>query len=63
MISAPDHVFIAHTKDYEFFEGVNAKLLKYAADAGYERETMAVIPDGWGRPVYEVYHFVGPGHP
>ena len=61
MISAPDHVFIAHTKDYEFFEGVNARLLKYAADAGYERETMAVIPDGWGRPVYEVYRFVGPG--
>ena len=61
VISEPGHVFIAHTKEYEFFEGVNAKLLKYAADAGYERETMAVIPDGWGRPVYEVYHFVGWG--
>jgi 4-amino-4-deoxy-L-arabinose transferase-like glycosyltransferase len=61
VISEPDHVFIAHTTDYEFFQGVNAKLLKYAADAGYERAMMAVIPDGWGRPVYEVYHFVGPG--
>jgi 4-amino-4-deoxy-L-arabinose transferase-like glycosyltransferase len=63
MIAEPSHVFIAHTKDYEFFQGVNAKLLRYAAESGYERETMAVIPDGWGRPVYEVYHFVGPGHP
>jgi hypothetical protein len=61
MISEPGHVFIAHTKDYEFFEGVNAKLLKYAAESGYERAMLAVIPDGWGRPVYEVYHFVGPG--
>ncbi len=40
---------------------MNAKLLRYAADAGYERAMMAVIPDGWGRPVYEVYRFVGPG--
>jgi 4-amino-4-deoxy-L-arabinose transferase-like glycosyltransferase len=61
VISEPSHVFIAHTKDYEVFQGVNAKLLKYAAEAGYERETIAVIPDGWGRPVYQVYRFVGPG--
>ena len=61
MISEPGHVFIAHTQDYEFFQGLNAKLVNYAAKSGYEREMMAVIPDGWGRPVYEVYHFVGPG--
>jgi 4-amino-4-deoxy-L-arabinose transferase-like glycosyltransferase len=61
VISEPSHVFIAHTADYEFFQGVNAKLLRYAADAGYERAMMAIIPDGWGRPVYEVYRFVGPG--
>jgi len=61
VISEPSHVFIAHTMDYEFFQGVNAKLLRYAADAGYERAMIAVIPDGWGRPVYEVYRFVGPG--
>jgi 4-amino-4-deoxy-L-arabinose transferase-like glycosyltransferase len=60
VISEPGHVFIAHTRDYEFFQGVNAKLLKYAAESGYEPEMMAVIPDGWGRPVYQVYHFVGP---
>jgi 4-amino-4-deoxy-L-arabinose transferase-like glycosyltransferase len=59
MISEPSNVFIAHTKDFEFFQGVNAKLLKYAAESGYEREMMAVIADGWGRPVYEVYHFAG----
>jgi 4-amino-4-deoxy-L-arabinose transferase-like glycosyltransferase len=63
VISEPSHVFIAHTKEYEFFQGVNAKLLNYAAESGYGREMMAVIPDGWGRPVYEVYRFVGPGNP
>jgi hypothetical protein len=61
VISDPSHVFIAHTVDYEFFQGVNAKLLRFAADAGYQRAMIAVIPDGWGRPVYEVYRFVGPG--
>jgi hypothetical protein len=61
MISEPRHVFIAHTRAYEVFEGLNAKLLKYAAESGYGREMLAVIPDGWGRPVYEVYRFVGPG--
>ena len=58
-ISEPDHLFINHTKDFEFFEGVNDQFVKYAADAGYRREVIAVIPDSHGRPVYEVYRFVG----
>ena len=58
-ISGPGHMFINHTKDFEFFPGVNDKLVKYAADAGFRREVMAVIPDSFGRPVYEVYRFVG----
>ena len=61
MMSKPDHVFINHTKDFEFFPGVNDKLVKYAAGAGYRREVQAVIADSYGRPVYEVYHFVGKG--
>jgi 4-amino-4-deoxy-L-arabinose transferase-like glycosyltransferase len=60
VISEPSHVFIAHTKDYEFFEGVNAKLLKFAEESGFERRMIAVIPDGWGRPVYEVYRLARP---
>jgi len=31
---------------------------RHAADAGYRREIMAVLPDSNGRPVYEVYRFV-----
>jgi 4-amino-4-deoxy-L-arabinose transferase-like glycosyltransferase len=57
MISGPGNVFINHTRDFEFFEGVNNKLVDYAAGAGFTRQIMAVIPDSNGRPVYEVYHF------
>jgi hypothetical protein len=57
-ISAPEDWFIAHTKDFEFFQGTNERLVRYAADAGYERAILATIPDSYGRPVYEVYHFV-----
>jgi hypothetical protein len=55
----PDDVFIAHAKGFEFFEGRNAKLLQAAEGAGYRREMLAAIPDSFGRPTYEVYHFVG----
>ena len=58
-LAGPDSLFINHTKDFEFFAGVNDKLVRYAAAAGYRRQVMAVIPDSHGRPVYEVYRFVG----
>ena len=58
-IAGAGHVFINHTKDFEFFPGINDKLVKYAADAGYRRQVMAVIADSYGRPVYEVYRFAG----
>jgi hypothetical protein len=59
IISQPGSVYINHTTDFEFFPGVNDKLVSYAADAGYRREVMAIIPDSYGRPVYEIYRFVG----
>ncbi len=60
MITSPGNIFINHTKDFEFFTGVNDKLVKYAADAGYRRDVLTVIADSNGRPVYEVYHFAVP---
>jgi hypothetical protein len=58
MIGSEGHLFINHTKDFEFFTGVNTKLVNYAEAAGYRRRMEAVIPDNYGRPVYEVYRFV-----
>ena len=57
MISDPRSTFVAHTAPFEFFHR-NGELLEFAAQSGYERHMTTVIPDGWGRPVYEVYHFV-----
>jgi hypothetical protein len=56
-IAAPDNVFLAHTKDFEFFQGNDERLVNYAAAAGYKREMLATIPDSYGRPVYEVFRF------
>jgi hypothetical protein len=60
MISEPDNVFVAHTKDFEFGRGLSARLIQYAGNAGLHRETLAVISDSLGRPVFEVYRFAGP---
>lgn len=58
MVADPGAVFIAHTKDFEDFPQVNNKLVKFARGIGYQRQMMAVIPDTYGRPAYEVYRFV-----
>jgi 4-amino-4-deoxy-L-arabinose transferase-like glycosyltransferase len=58
-VSQPDRVFIAHVPGAENFEGSNARLVKAARNAGYSPETLALISDSYGRPVYEVYHFMG----
>jgi 4-amino-4-deoxy-L-arabinose transferase-like glycosyltransferase len=54
-ITGPGNVFVNHTRNFEFFPGLNDKFVKYAAEAGYHREVVAVIPDSFRRPVYEVY--------
>jgi 4-amino-4-deoxy-L-arabinose transferase-like glycosyltransferase len=58
IVADPASVFIAHTKDFEFFPGNLEKLTQLAAESGYRRETLATIPDSFGRTVYEVYRFV-----
>ncbi len=57
MIQDPANVFIAHTKEYEFFPGHSAKLIEYAKGAGLAAEMLQVVPDNYGRNVYEVYKF------
>lgn len=58
IVGDPTNLFIAHTPAYEFFPGYAEKLTRFAAAAGYRRETLATIPDSYGRNVYEVYRFV-----
>ena len=59
MISEPANLFVAHTKDFEYFPGVGPKLERFAAAAGFERQPVTTIPDRYGRVVYELYRFAG----
>ena len=58
MVATPGAVFLAHTKAFENFTGVDDKLVKSAAEIGYRREMITVMSDTYGRPAYEVYRFV-----
>jgi Dolichyl-phosphate-mannose-protein mannosyltransferase len=57
MIADPGNLFIAHTALFEVFKGNQQRLLKVAADAGFERAVIVLVPDTRGRNVYEVYNF------
>jgi len=61
MLSEPANVYIAHTKEFTFFTLPSANLTRFAENSGYRRTVMAVISDGYGRRVYEVYRFEGAG--
>jgi 4-amino-4-deoxy-L-arabinose transferase-like glycosyltransferase len=55
MVADPGAVFVAHTKPFENFTGTNQKLVEFATAQGYRRDMLAVIPDRYGRPAFEVY--------
>jgi hypothetical protein len=57
MISEPGNLFIGHTTEFEVFKGNQQRLLKFAADEGYTRAVIVLVPDSRGRNVYEVYSF------
>ena len=48
-------LYVAHTKEFENFQGIDERLTAFAAAAGYRREMLAVIADSFGRPAFEVY--------
>jgi 4-amino-4-deoxy-L-arabinose transferase-like glycosyltransferase len=58
MISEPGNVFVAHTPEFAVFPGRVSRLIDYAGTAGFRRELLAIISDGYGRRVFEVFRFV-----
>jgi len=60
ILADPDGLFVAHTKDFENFEGTNRRLKTFAADEGYRLDMLTVISDRFGRPVFEVYRETPP---
>lgn len=57
MVSHPDNVFLTHSPGFEFFPGLTARLVEFARDLGYRRETLSVVSDTYARPTFEIYHF------
>jgi hypothetical protein len=60
MLADPGAIFVAHTKDFENFQGANQQAASFAAAEGYRREMLAVISDRFGRPAFEVYRMSPP---
>ncbi|MES1258231.1 MAG: glycosyltransferase family 39 protein [Acidobacteriota bacterium] len=56
-IGSPDYLFIQHTDDKEIFAGINDRLRKAAAQAGYVERLERRVPDRNGRPVFELFRF------
>jgi hypothetical protein len=54
----PANVFVGHTEGNEFFAGVSARLERAATEAARRKETLRIIHDTNGRPVFEVYRYV-----
>jgi hypothetical protein len=53
--SDPHAIFVSHVSSVEVFRGVGAHLESAAAEAGYEKKMVQVIPDSHGRPIFETF--------
>jgi hypothetical protein len=58
MLAVPDSIFVAHTPDFEVFQGVPKRLEEFAVATGYHRVPLTTISDSYGRKVYELYRYV-----
>ena len=58
LVSAPDTIWVEHTRDYEVFPGVNKSLKDFAASRGYREKMLHMFSDRNGRPVFEVFALV-----
>ena len=56
-IAGPGDIFVGHTEGREFNRGSTARLRQFASENGYASETLAVVPDSYGRSTYEVFRF------
>jgi 4-amino-4-deoxy-L-arabinose transferase-like glycosyltransferase len=58
MLADPGAIYVAHTKDFENFQGANQHLQAFAAAEGYRRDMLTVVSDRYGRPTFEVYRLL-----
>lgn len=51
-------LWVGHTAAYEEFRGATGGIVKSAESAGFRKETIKVISDRNGRPVFEIFRFI-----
>lgn len=51
-------IWLAHTPGNETFAGVNTRLEKMAAEAGYRKMRIGTVADHNGRPIYEIFRLM-----
>jgi hypothetical protein len=54
MLELPNSVFVSFTERWEQTEGVNRRLAVLAAQLGYRIESVELIRDRNGRPVFQI---------
>lgn len=58
MLRDPGGLWIGHVPEREAFHGVGDRLQQRAAQLGLRRQTVRVIPDSHGRPIFEVWRIL-----
>jgi 4-amino-4-deoxy-L-arabinose transferase-like glycosyltransferase len=61
MLVDRDALFLDHVQEKEVFEGVGARLERFAAEQGLHKQVLETISDSNARPMFQVFRFVGPG--
>ncbi len=54
-----EDVWIGHTPQYQQTAGANERIVQAARAAGFEKQLIKTVPDRNGRPVFEIFRFVG----
>jgi hypothetical protein len=57
MVNDRDAVFLGHVPGKEYFQGVGARLERFAATKGLRKEVMHLVNDSNGRPTFEIFQF------
>jgi 4-amino-4-deoxy-L-arabinose transferase-like glycosyltransferase len=57
MLGDRDAVYLGHVAEKEVFQGVEARLEKFAATRGLRRQLIRTIDDSNGRPMFELFRF------
>jgi 4-amino-4-deoxy-L-arabinose transferase-like glycosyltransferase len=57
-LKTPGTIFLEYTQPNEVLPGVNKHLDDVAAAAGFRKESLRVVPDSHGRPIFDVVRYI-----